>query len=606
MSRLDQVLNGQGHPAENVNNNIPEFDENGKTVKQKNKHKGLAITLFVFSGLILAIYVPSFFITLFGKKRQTVSNDLIVSPDITMVKEKNDYLSSHGTDDFDNDRLDNAAEEKYGTNPYDADTDTDGLSDYYEIYVSKTDPLKPDKQFLQDYQKSLDETAGEQVNSPYSCNGVILWADDYASKANGTVVSTPNGYNFFNFKGYASFPESTSGKIYAYTTDHGKYELLDYRDTEKAWRIDGIKKVYIFNEPLEDAVDFHFFGLHTYFSGNWFSKFWAFILPDRGWLTAEKTTVLDVTPDTTRSTTAKNTDFDYDISNPARLGKDTNSLSELQFVYSMLNEDRCVMVSLFSESLGEYRGIVYGYTADDKLLIMDEKTKAHVGEIIVQPRGARMLNDSGEYKMREYFAWSGLGFSYAHYDRISFFAVSKAPSPIVVDPTTEVSTEETTETTETTELPSTEEATTEKATEQPEEKKGEWVQDDKGWWYKYEDGTYPKNEWVKIGKHYYHFDKHGYMSADTVIDGIKIKKNGIAEKNPFTSKDNTETTEKSTETTEKNTETSGKNTEKTVPQTIVEKAVSSTETSTATVKTEPQTERATIQTTTTTMEKEDR
>lgn len=48
------------------------------------------------------------------------------------------------TADNDKDGIPNAQEKKLGTDPNLSDTDQDGLSDYYEIHVSKTDPLKKD------------------------------------------------------------------------------------------------------------------------------------------------------------------------------------------------------------------------------------------------------------------------------------------------------------------------------------------------------------------------------------------------------------------------------------------------------------------------------
>ena len=47
-------------------------------------------------------------------------------------------------DDTDGDGLTNGEEQKLGTDPNSVDTDNDGLSDYYEINVSKTDPLNSD------------------------------------------------------------------------------------------------------------------------------------------------------------------------------------------------------------------------------------------------------------------------------------------------------------------------------------------------------------------------------------------------------------------------------------------------------------------------------
>lgn len=56
-----------------------------------------------------------------------------------ILDENNNEIS-----DNDNDGLLNEREIELGTNPNLADTDRDGLSDYYEIYESKTDPLKAD------------------------------------------------------------------------------------------------------------------------------------------------------------------------------------------------------------------------------------------------------------------------------------------------------------------------------------------------------------------------------------------------------------------------------------------------------------------------------
>ncbi|MDE5889294.1 MAG: VWA domain-containing protein, partial [Bacilli bacterium] len=47
-------------------------------------------------------------------------------------------------EDLDFDGLTNKQEKEYGTNPILADTDMDGLDDYYEIFTSKTDPTKAD------------------------------------------------------------------------------------------------------------------------------------------------------------------------------------------------------------------------------------------------------------------------------------------------------------------------------------------------------------------------------------------------------------------------------------------------------------------------------
>ena len=56
-----------------------------------------------------------------------------------------DYKIDYDSDeDLDLDGLTNKQEKEYGTNPELYDTDMDGLDDYYEIFTSKTDPLKAD------------------------------------------------------------------------------------------------------------------------------------------------------------------------------------------------------------------------------------------------------------------------------------------------------------------------------------------------------------------------------------------------------------------------------------------------------------------------------
>lgn len=44
------------------------------------------------------------------------------------------------------------------------------------------------------------------------------------------------------------------------------------------------------------------------------------------------------------------------------------------------------------------------------------------------------------------------------------------------------------------------------------EKEG-WKKDGKGWWYQNADGSYPKNQWKKVGSNWYHFNTSGYMQT---------------------------------------------------------------------------------------------
>ncbi|MBO4234952.1 MAG: hypothetical protein J5928_00730 [Firmicutes bacterium] len=40
---------------------------------------------------------------------------------------------------------------------------------------------------------------------------------------------------------------------------------------------------------------------------------------------------------------------------------------------------------------------------------------------------------------------------------------------------------------------------------------GTWKQNNRGWWYESQDGTYPTDQWEKIGEKWYHFSNSGYM-----------------------------------------------------------------------------------------------
>ena len=73
-------------------------------------------------------------------KSVKVIDDKINEADL-WLSEDEDFDSD---DDSDYDGLSNKQEKEYGTNPKLLDSDMDGLDDYYEIFTSKTDPLKKD------------------------------------------------------------------------------------------------------------------------------------------------------------------------------------------------------------------------------------------------------------------------------------------------------------------------------------------------------------------------------------------------------------------------------------------------------------------------------
>ena len=43
-----------------------------------------------------------------------------------------------------------------------------------------------------------------------------------------------------------------------------------------------------------------------------------------------------------------------------------------------------------------------------------------------------------------------------------------------------------------------------------------WVKDSTGWWFQNADGTYPKNEWLRVYWDWYYFDGDGYAVRNRI------------------------------------------------------------------------------------------
>lgn len=446
-NRLKKVVNQQTNNAKKPKNiKIPEYNSSGKVVKIGNEglKKRLGIAIIVVSALFVVFYLPG----LFMKDKTEETNSYVKQPDISSIKLMNDYYSMSKDKDFDGDGLSNSAEDEHGTNPWSRDTDGDGMDDYYEIYVSKTDPNEYDSDALIKLQESSDQATNTTVETPYKCSNVIMWAKNIHSKAYGGVIETPKGYHFSNFEGYAQFPQGSGS--FAYTNDNGRYELLPYDTNASAWKINNIHNVELFNTEIEQEIEYRFFGKPVYVKLNAFGKIMNFILPKKGIISAQLTTREDIEPTSQTYTIADNNNIVYDSTNGDRFGRNTNTLQDLQFVRSMIDENRCVEVSLYDVNDGELRAIIYGYTNDNTLYVADEDTLETLGCIYVNEIGRKSVDKDGNYGLSSYFSWYGLGFSSASYDRISFFAVAEEESDIIstVPANDEVETETTTEVSE--------------------------------------------------------------------------------------------------------------------------------------------------------------
>lgn len=47
---------------------------------------------------------------------------------------------------------------------------------------------------------------------------------------------------------------------------------------------------------------------------------------------------------------------------------------------------------------------------------------------------------------------------------------------------------------------------------------GEWKKTNKGWWFRFVNGSYPKNEWIRVNDRFYRFDGNGYMQTGWIKD----------------------------------------------------------------------------------------
>lgn len=187
MSRLKQIKAQQKQvrtpkKEHKKQTGLPVYNSRGKNItpSRKQKQKKLGITLIICSGIFAFIYLPQYF---YVPTAQTVN----VSTDITAIRKANTVLREDPSGDYDGDGLSNADEETNGTDPWNIDTDGDGATDYCELKVTNTNPLKAET-VLADKQKKTDQENGKEVGSPYQIGNVILWADDYASKSYGSVV----------------------------------------------------------------------------------------------------------------------------------------------------------------------------------------------------------------------------------------------------------------------------------------------------------------------------------------------------------------------------------------------------------------------------------
>ena len=437
MSKLNRVLNNKERAIKEEasvkkqkkgkKRVIPVYDTKGRTItpEKKAREKKIYITVIAVAAALAFVYVPGMFMS------PSESAGPIAQPDSEAIKINNAVIRRYTEDDFDGDGFTNAAEETYETNLWNPDTDNDGAYDAYEINVSKTDPNVYDEDILIDLQTKADERKEKNMGSPYSIGNVTMWASDYHSKAHGSVIETPKGYRFSEFNGYASFP-AEKGR-YAYKIENGVRTLLPYREQENAWRIMPWTTVEMYQQKLEEIVELKLVAKTMYLHESRLTDILATILPDNGFITAQKKMRIDVEPDTSQDVITEIIKPTYDSTEDYRFTRNTNTLQELQTIRKAIAEDgSCVAVSLYNANYGEYIAIIYGYTAEGDLLIADANTLEPVGEIKITELAKKIVDQNGQILSMGYFEFDGMGFHSSNGDRICFFQVSNGQSNLAM------------------------------------------------------------------------------------------------------------------------------------------------------------------------------
>ena len=356
-----------------------------RLIKRKMKEPGLpafkfrkikktAASLLVFAVLAGAVYIPSFF------------------------PEDKAVVSYYSLDDLDQ-TLD------ISDFP-DADYDGDGIvnsKDDTPFVFSFDDNQKNE---LKELTGTADKDTGKGAKSPFETDcGVILWAENYDAKANGTVVKTDYGYRIYDFKGWAHFPESDKKYAYSYDFDKKEYAPLKYNESQKAYYIKGDCFVQLLEGVIDNDYVFEFLGKkHTLKTGG---AFWAFLLPGGGRTFLKCYTDTDMISEI-ESVSNLLDDTEYSISDKM-FGISTNTFEDLTKVYNTIRNGQNVLV-LLADSEKSSVGIINGIDESGNLVVVNPKSKTYAGKIYVTPKAYKMVNDDS---VSTYYTFDFYGFGYS-------------------------------------------------------------------------------------------------------------------------------------------------------------------------------------------------
>lgn len=394
--------------TEQKQNEYPTYAITGKVKKkplQFHFSLNVFITIVCIVVLLLAIYLPQFFIY------EDQTGKQLIESNFSSLSDWQSYIQCHKDADFDGDGLKNYKEIEIGSDPYNTDTDKDGIADGFD-----SSPLTPDN----GVEKHLI-SQGKTPTDSFNMNGVLLWADNKQSWVNGAVIEVPTGYQFSKFKGYAKFPTE---KI-PYQLVNGKHTPLKKHPETNAWKITQDCIVEFYEKEPESTYELSFLD-HSIYINTAIAKALAAILPDTGWLTGQRMIVNDTFVSTQKNTYAEYSNVIRKDFPEKRFEAFGNRLSDLAAVYRHICDGEIVMVSLMSEKIGETVLVAYGYTPDGDLIVAAPSDKNIVGKLSFDICCRKSIDSqTGNIETTSFFEFAGCGYSTINGDKLSFWTWDK-------------------------------------------------------------------------------------------------------------------------------------------------------------------------------------
>jgi hypothetical protein len=391
----------------------------GKKKRKKVKPPNwLLVIITLVIALGASIYVPPLFFT--EDDPDLLSSTVVAVNEGAMVTSTT-YLKNLPDSDFDGDSLSNEKEIANGSNPYSVDTDGDGTSDYAELYITETNPRVANDAIINRV-KMLDAESGKQVNTPIKIHNIVLWPEDYQSRARGGVVRTLQGYRFCGFTGWAQFPDGE----YPYRIRNGRQEELKQND-QGYYRIEnGDVSVIIHNKPPVMGYEMVFIGgKSAVIKDNLFGDILSALLPNegKGLIVCKRIAMADIenrkSPEIREAAIVVPEKLYLD---DLRFGRNMNELEDLAVILRSIDNGECVVLSLYSQEKGEAFVLAYGYSLRGNILVADIETGEKLGAINYMERATRILDATDTIQQYEFFTFSGCGFSSSRGNRISILS----------------------------------------------------------------------------------------------------------------------------------------------------------------------------------------